>query len=226
MIFYDNTSLRVHYHKSQRTCLRSDISKGINIINSSAFYKHAEIFCHFPEIRVPVNREILVEFSGLKIPMGYDCPNIVPHEELPFSMLYCAADVWTRCYLLEGLLKTGMEFYSPQLPIMAEEYGEYVELLQTLWKDGNEFGTFVMVEAGARWGTWGFRAAKAAEVFFGKEFNTSLLFFEVDENSCNAIHTVAKMNQFTDYKVECNPFSQKRFLGLKMHFSSLRPSKV
>ncbi|CAD7947319.1 unnamed protein product [Amoebophrya sp. A120] len=63
-------------------CLRTgsgDLEYGINPLESaldgSRVFKHHEIFCHFPPFVAPANRTILYEFSGLKVPVRFDCAN-------------------------------------------------------------------------------------------------------------------------------------------------------
>ncbi len=44
-------------------------------LDASRVFKHHEIFCHFPPFVAPANRTILYEFSGLKVPVRFDCAN-------------------------------------------------------------------------------------------------------------------------------------------------------
>ncbi len=79
--------------------------------------------------------------------------------------------------------RSGERFFEPELPVIDEEYGEHVEIyksvvayLEELVREGQKqeeeeedvervaHRPFVMLDVGARWGTWGFRALKALEI--------------------------------------------------------------
>lgn len=56
------------------------------------------------------------------------------------------------------------------------------------------YNKFHMVEAGARWGTWGFRAMAAAKTIFGNNFNTQVLFYEPNKLHCDGLKETAEVN--------------------------------
>lgn len=194
------------------TCDRRDIYTGVNMIDSSQFYEHHHVFCEFPEFHAPVSPQMIQEFNGLKVPARFDCNNFNNGQPWGAHPYFDAVpDRWTKCRELESMILSNREFYVPQLPIIDEEYEEHVELYKNLLEAGKKYGSFHMVEAGARWGTWGFRATAAGRRIFGDEFQSNVLFYEPEKLFCKGIEEVAEMNKFQNYEVSCDVFTAEHF---------------
>ena len=100
---------------------------------------------------------------------------------------------WFGCWLHWADMKSGNTLTSPQLPFVDDEYNEQVAVYQSVLRSKGEF---VVVEAGARWGTWGCRS-----VAFLKEKKPEmpyrLLTIEMSETNCDGIRRVKKRNNIT-----------------------------
>lgn len=122
-----------------KRCLRSDIDMGTNIINSSQYYKHHKVFCHFPQVHVPIEKRMIQEFNGLKVPSRFDCNNFNGgHQWGNHAYFNAVPDRWTKCRELEFLMLSNREYYVPNLPIIDEEYEEHVEIYETLLEIGEK----------------------------------------------------------------------------------------
>ena len=100
---------------------------------------------------------------------------------------------WQGCHNLQSFIMSGQKWFIPAYPIVDEEYVELVAVYQMAMKAKH---TFTLVEIGARWGPWGYRAAAAIRRYNPDVQKVDLLFFESETESCDAIRKVAEVNEF------------------------------
>ena len=198
-------------------------------MNSSRLYQHDSIFCHVPHLLCPVERTFLREYTGLRVPVEYDCENLREGLNRSAAMDWggkgahpyysSVPDRWTHCHRHEATVRAYWHWSEPQLPVVDEEYDEHVVLLSALVRAHAANQTeFYIVEAGARWGTWGFRATALAKWISNGGMRVHSVFFEPDPRSCAGVRTVAESNNFTDYTLVCDFFSTSRFLNVTSSF--------
>lgn len=144
------------------------------------FYPHHPVFQQVHPITVPVHPHHLVEFTGLKIPRHLDC-----QKTGKYDYYHAVPSRWVSCNQHEEAVKSGWPLYTPSLPTFDDEYQEAAAIYDMVMK--KKEGRLVVVEMGARWGTWGFRAA-AMNRAFGHHLPHELLFVESDPHSCEWIH--------------------------------------
>jgi hypothetical protein len=105
--------------------------------------------------------------------------------------------VWMACNNLASYVKSGQKWFIPSFPVIDEEYVELVSVYEMAM---HAKGTFTMIELGARWGPWGFRAAAAIQQYNSAVQNVDIFFVEPLVESCAAIWKVAKINDFKQPK--------------------------
>ncbi|OLQ09480.1 hypothetical protein AK812_SmicGene6916 [Symbiodinium microadriaticum] len=160
----------------------------------------------FPSVSYPVSEDFLVELGGLRVPIHLDCDrNRSAHwnEYGCMNYFYASPGRWTNCYLHEAYVHGGMPYMEPSLPIIDEEYSEYVAVYQAILRAR---GSYVMAELGARWGTWGARAAAALALLNPMPY--VLHFVESDPTYCRELSNVMALNRFS-YSLDCDKASHE-----------------
>jgi hypothetical protein len=203
----------------------------INFADQSRLYQHDPVFLSMPVQPLQVDPRFITEHTGLKIPAEFDCsqgfqygntaywgdPSMVsilgidylksPPTHLSHNYYYSVPSRWRDCHNLQNYIMSGQKWFIPAYPIIDEEYMELISVYQVALKAKHNF---TMVEIGARWGTWGYRAAAAIKRYNLDVRKVDLLFMEPSENSCNAIRKVAEINEFKlptfDVTVLCEAF--------------------
>lgn len=162
----------------------------VNFADQSKSYLHHEVFGQMPISYLPVRREHVTEFTGLVIPSRFDCsPNGMGDR---MNYLQTVPERWFKCYHLESLIRSGQKIFMPSYPVIDEEYPEAVAVYEAAM---SAKGVFSMIEIGARWGTWGYRAAAAIKKF-NPSVRVDLLFIEPSTQGCAAIDEIARINNF------------------------------
>ena len=116
-----------------------------------------------------------------------------PHLSLNYDYYAAVPSRWQGCHNLQSYIMSGQKWFIPAYPIVDEEYVELVSIYQLAMKAKL---SFTLVEIGARWGPWGYRAAAAIRRYNPDVQNVDLLFFEPEKESCDAIRKVAEVNEF------------------------------
>lgn len=207
----------------------------INFADQSRLYQHDYVFLRMPLEFLQVDPKFITEHTGLKVPTEYDCAPafersayhidndplwVVPLmaktlsidyksiESLSYDYYRSVPSRWHDCNNLQSFIVSGQKWFLPSYPIVDEEYIELTSVYQMAMR-ANE--TFTLVEIGARWGTWGFRAAAAIRRYNPTVQKVNLFFVEPDERSCAALDTMAEVNNFKppkfDITVVCDYFA-------------------
>jgi hypothetical protein len=95
------------------------------------------------------------EFTGLLVPIRYDC---LPNFQTNMDYYGAVPSRWTDCDYFHFVTQSGLLNYVPQLPLIDEEY---LEAAMVYFMALNATKEFNIIELGARWGTWTFRALAA-----------------------------------------------------------------
>eukprot|EP01010_Urceolus_cornutus_P005606 NODE_991_length_1183_cov_236.081129_g752_i0.p1 GENE.NODE_991_length_1183_cov_236.081129_g752_i0~~NODE_991_length_1183_cov_236.081129_g752_i0.p1 ORF type:complete len:374 (+),score=62.83 NODE_991_length_1183_cov_236.081129_g752_i0:101-1123(+) len=156
----------------------------------------------------PLSSEFVYNFPTLRVPWSYDCEAFGPFS---YNNLIPSRRLW--CEATRRRLDAGLTTWTPTGPVIDEEFLEYVHLLQTVqWaKERGDGAPYVVVEVGARWGTWGFRALNAASVLHQPAFAWLI---EPLPLHCESVAKVAALNQFKegrDYNLTCGKADVESF---------------
>lgn len=209
------------------SCQRRDMEFGKNIIDSQHLYTHDPIFCNVPHIICPTLRYFVFDYTGLRIPVHLDCNNLNKGKAWsPTHDYYNAVpDRWYMCNIHEANLRSSLEFFTPSLPLVDEEYDEQVTLVKEVVRVSEELGQddFVLFEAGARWGTWGFRAVALANLITAGHMKVRPVFWEPDAHSVQGIHATARANNISDsaYRVYQTFFDEAGFVKAAADFERI-----
>jgi hypothetical protein len=164
----------------------------INPINTTGRYTHHPIFSLFPRIIRPVEREILVDFAGLKVPSKFDCVNFNNGEAWDGNRYFShVPSRWIICNEHYANVVSSIEYAAPSLPAFDEEYAEMIVVYQAAVAARN---LFVLAEVGSRWGTWGMRALSALRLF--NPLPAEVLFYEPVPISFSGIGEISRLNGF------------------------------
>ena len=210
---------------------------GVNPLKSSRFYQHADVFCHVPHLSCPVDKDVLYEFTGLAVPFRYDCNlcgsifgipcrhnngdgAMIDHAQAWSAHDYYSAAPSRRhaCNLHAANLLSKFEYSSPSLPLIDEEYEEQAMLLTAILKvarcsRSNTKYELAIFEAGARWGTWGFRGLALARLI-SPLMRARAVFWEPDPRHRGGLKKVAAINGFeTSYQLFPDVFRTSTLLS-------------
>ncbi|CAE7390747.1 unnamed protein product [Symbiodinium microadriaticum] len=180
--------------------------EGLSYPHHPVFMQPFDFIGTFPSVSYPVSEDFLVELGGLRVPIHLDCDrNRSAHwnEYGCMNYFYASPGRWTNCYLHEAYVHGGMPYMEPSLPIIDEEYSEYVAVYQAILRAR---GSYVMAELGARWGTWGARAAAALALLNPMPY--VLHFVESDPTYCRELSNVMALNRFS-YSLDCDKASHE-----------------
>ena len=127
-------------------------------------------------------------------------------------------DRWDNCHRHVADVLSRLEFSPPRLPLIDEEYDEQADLLRGLTAamrcaksggsndsstplsnggGGNSTVTLTIFEAGARWGTWGFRALSLLRLM-APHLEGRAVFWEPDDRHVSGLRAVARLNGYRE----------------------------
>ena len=139
--------------------------------------------------------EYVREETGLCVPYGYDCAlwgSLHPyHIAMPSR--------WTRCASHRARTHAALRSFAPELPYIDEEYMELVAVYTAVLA-APAGALFRVAELGARWGTWGARAAAFARAA-RPDLDVRLLFYEPDELFADGLVATMALNGITAYEL-------------------------
>ena len=130
----------------------------------------------------------VIEETGLHVPFQYDCLKWGIHQ----YHLHVVSRLH-RCRMQQNDWEIGMQSTWVTPPLVDEEYAEMVAVYQAVLRAASDGDTFTMIEAGCRWGTWAFRAAKLF-LQHRPRGKVSLLLLDVDDLHHRGIDDVARAN--------------------------------
>mmetsp|Transcript_13844 Transcript_13844/g.41855 ORF Transcript_13844/g.41855 Transcript_13844/m.41855 type:complete len:413 (-) Transcript_13844:69-1307(-) len=163
-------------------------------------YPHHPVMLTVPAGVYPLQREYITEWNGLRVPAHYDCDifNGMSHWG-PFHYFYEVHTRWFACWSHHAALQSGNTLVQPSLPLVDDEYNEQLAVFQSVIRARKD-QRYVVAELGARWGTWGSRAAAFARAM-GLDYYVH--FVEASRIYCDAIPVVMAANALRPFTVEC-----------------------
>lgn len=165
-------------------------------------YPHHPVMLEVPIKAYPLRKDELVEVNGLRVPAKYDCNNFNGGKGWGHhAYFWMIASRWYSCYLHEASINSGMTIEIPKLPIVDEEYAEQTALYQAVLR-ADPLKPFVMVELGARWGTWGARGIQFHKAIHGEDADYNLYVVEGEKINCDGLENVMKLNNIK-YHLYC-----------------------
>ena len=141
----------------------SVLDRGYNPLTPYALYRHHPVFDGFHISRAPFEAAFLVDFVGTKTLYEYDCDDWGGYRRFHLGRrVLCERH---DAFKAMGVGATGLPLLG-DLPVMDEEYFEWVSLLQAVNAYADRNNTlpprpFVVTELGPRYGTWAARGARA-----------------------------------------------------------------
>jgi len=141
----------------------SVLDRGYNPLTPFALYRHHPVFDGFHFSQAPFDADYLVDFVGTKTRYKYDCADWDRYRRFHLSRrIPCERH---DAFKAMGVGLSGIPLLG-DLPIMDEEYLEWVSLLQAVnayvaRSDTLSPRPFVVAEFGARYGSWAARGARA-----------------------------------------------------------------
>jgi len=165
---------------------------GVNIVNQDLKVPHHPIFQLIPRERYSVDKDILMELCGLKVPARFDCNNFNggTYWGSYYDYYEGISSRWVQCNEYRAMVDSGMRYITPALPIIDEEYVEQVSVYQSVARAKKHY---IVIELGARWGTWGSRAIAFARKV-RPDLKTDALFVETLPTFCEGLLQVQKLN--------------------------------
>ena len=141
----------------------SVLDRGYNPLTPLALYRHHPVFDGFHVSQALFDADYLLDFVGTKTLYKYDCADWGRYRRFHLSRrIPCERH---DAFKTMGVGLSGIPLLG-DLPIMDEEYFQWVSLLQAVnaYVDRSESSSprpFVVAEFGARYGTWAARGARA-----------------------------------------------------------------
>lgn len=183
----------------------------INILEGRT-YPHHPVFASVPRTAYPLRRHYLTELNGLLVPARFDCESLCNTSDCPwggFDHRYYLAvpSRWHACHVHEAHLRSGLPSVVPELPLVDDEYDEHVAIYESVLRARR---SFVIVELGARWGTWGARAV--AMLRTANPMPHMAFFAESSRRHCLGVHAVMRKNA-VNHTLACDVVTPGMLLG-------------
>ncbi|CAJ1341629.1 unnamed protein product [Effrenium voratum] len=183
-------------------------------------YAHHPVLLQLPQETHKLVDGELVEWNGLRVPLHLDCNRNWSSQWTRWgctNYFFAVPTRWTNCQLHEAHVAAKLRAWQPQLPLIDEEYSEHVAVYQAVLRaharataaagSAAGGGAFVMAELGARWGTWGARAAAFLRRLEPK-MPYVLHFVESEPMYCEALRQVMQLNSL-HFDLDCQMASSK-----------------
>ena len=186
-----------------------------NLGDQHGLYSHHGVFSCVVARGFPFKKEYILDLGGLYVPAEYDCRNLVPGGKIwgSYDFFTPIPDRWTRCvdhqYLIMKGVKDG-EFYEPLLPVIDEEYVERAAVYQVVLNaNSRRQREFVVVDLGARWGTWAARAISALREYNPMPYRVYMV--EVNPEHCRGAEKVIELNMLENVTLWCGYWDLPHF---------------
>jgi hypothetical protein len=149
----------------EHTTRKGSLPPALNPLDPTTKYQHHPIISEYDFVSAPKSKDHLLDWLGTWIDYKYDCSYdtdpvgygyklVVPSRRLP-------------CDDFDSKVNDTNSRVEGTLPLVDDEYPEYIDMLQAIKHfNPKENRPFVMVEFGARYGTWSVRTAVAFKQAF------------------------------------------------------------
>lgn len=134
-----------------------------------------------------------MEANHLYVPESFDCA-ILNNNKTHWGVHNYFVEIpsrWHACWIHYAQIKAGIHVSTPSLPIIDEEYFETIAVWDSVLHASDKF---IMIDLGARWGTWAARALSFLAKVNPMPYNVTLV--ERDAENCKGAEVVAQENSF------------------------------
>jgi hypothetical protein len=164
---------------------------------------HHPIVRRFLQYHGPVDREYLTDWLGVRTAFAHECAGgpgqaFAYMEYVPSRRFQCER----HCRLVADDIRTA----PGEMPLFDDEYPEWVDMLASVERTP---ANYVVVELGARLGTWGVRALAAHQQRWGPG-NATFLGVESEGSYYRAMHHHTRINGFAMQSILIQAFAEKR----------------
>lgn len=192
-----------------RSSISADVHRplAINYLDSKPYLHHPII--HEADLTpLPARDGLLLEPNGLYVPALFDCP-MFNNDSIWGSTNYfhSVPSRWTACWTHYAAVKAALPLHIPQLPIIDEEYFEQIAVYDSVLRAK---GKFIVIEMGARWGTWASRSVAMMRVRNPLPYEA--LVYESNPVHCKGIEDVMHVNNI-EMKLRCHGVDAKSFVS-------------
>ena len=145
-----------------------------NPLEPTSYRAHHEIFSHFTRWEGAFVSDYVTDWLGVQTRYEWDCV-----DDPKSGMRYGAVQPARRipCEIHAAQRAAGIRHIRGEMPVLDDEYEELVDVLQAVVRTPRDF---VVVELGARYGTWGVRALKAWHQLRGVDARATFIGVESD----------------------------------------------
>jgi hypothetical protein len=163
----------------------------------------------------PIERDWMTDWAGVHTYFLHECSKRQLYPYVPFVIsrrLQCLA----HCHLLESQVPCA----AGELPVLDDEYPQWIDMLASVVRTP-ESAHYVMVELGARIGTWGVRALAARRLLHGPNALSTFVAVESYPKYVSWMHHHLAANEMTQQTIvlEAN-------VGRRRETSSLTLAKL
>lgn len=151
---------RPHYSTELGWCSSDELA--INPLDVSHPRKHDEAFGRFKRWCGSFEKDYVIDWLGVRTKLEFDC--LGDPLKLGYNYFISVPSRRSDCEWHERMKGT-TELAAGRLPMLDEEYAEWIDMLRAVLATKEE--EFVVVELGARYGTWGARAMAAWMNLYG-----------------------------------------------------------
>ncbi len=164
---------------------------------------HHPVFQHFYQWRGALNPTHVTDWLGIETPYAWDCLT-----NSSATMQYADVQPARRipCDRHVANVATGVEEIVGELPVVDDEYEELVDVLLSVVHTLHDY---VIVELGARYGTWGVRALAAWHQLRGPDARATFVGVESDQQFYEWMHEHVTHNGVSHESILLHQFAQK-----------------
>lgn len=138
------------------------LAPAFNPLRPAVTYAHAPVFARFHRWKGAWSPNFVADWLGVQTSIAFDCMGDYSYNQfVPSRRLPCDAHAAAAANLAAGAAPPPI--YG-EMPLVDDEYPEYVDMLSAIVHAAERRASepaFVIVELGARYGTWGVRALAA-----------------------------------------------------------------
>lgn len=192
-------------------------------VRSATQFAHHPIFSVFLDSHgegpvYSVRPKFTVEETGLRVPWEFDCTTWTKDHDYHLSV----PSRWIRCNLQRAAWESQLMYIAPKFPEIDEEYIEVVAVYGAVLTAARG-STLAVCEMGARWGTWGSRAAAFARMVRPDIAKISLLYYEPRVEFQRGLKRVHEENGLGDYEIhkEADESTFRHWAGKHQHIDIL-----
>jgi hypothetical protein len=164
---------------------------------------HHPLVRHFLQYHGPVDRNYMTDWLGIRTAFAHECAG-GPGQAFPY-MQYVPSRRFQcerHCQLIASDVRTA----PGEMPLFDDEYPEWVDMLASVERTPHNY---VVVELGARLGTWGIRALAAHQQRWGPR-NATFVGVESEGSYYRAMHHHTRVNGFALQSILIQAFMAKR----------------